>query len=77
MSYEKWGVFPPQRIMTEGLMNPGHLSKDLIKEKGSDFVTILGNKDWGEEMARAKAPKRHCLCPSNKTRRLVQVGPGE
>ena len=38
-------------------MNPGHLSKDLIKEKGSDSVTILGNKDWGEEMARAKAPK--------------------
>ena len=58
-------------------MNPGHLSKDLIKEKGSDFVAVLGNKVWGNEMARAKAPKRYCLYPFNETRRLVQVGPGE
>ena len=60
MSYEKWRDFPPQRIMTEGLMNPGHLSKEL-KKRGSDFVAILGNKVWGNEMARAKAPKRQSM----------------
>ena len=40
-------------------------------------MAILGNKFWGEEIVRAKAPNLYCLCPSNKSRRVVQVGPGE